>query len=764
MDALKALANERDVPYQSLVNRIPMALPLFTITAFLSAFLLFSVQPMFAKMVLPMLGGTPAVWNTCLVFFQVALLGGYGYAHVTTARFGVQRQAALHVALLVLTLFALPIGLPRGWRPPNEANPIPWLLGLLLVTVGLPFFVVSTSAPLLQKWFANTGHPAARDPYFLYAASNLGSLLALLSYPVVVEPKLRLVDQSLAWACGYGLLVALTFRCARTLWRSGRSEAQGQSPGTGPASPPLSSRAEPGVGVPISRRVWWVMLSFVPSSLMLGVTTYLSTDIAAVPLLWVIPLAIYLLTFVLAFARRSLVPHSFTVRALPPVVLCLTILIVSKQTKPVWLMMSLHLLMFFVAAMVCHGELAKDRPPARSLTEFYLWLAGGGALGGLFNALVAPMIFDTFLEYPLAMVLACLLRPGLSPHSPRPPSHWLDYAMPAALGALVAGFALSLQVISVTPERLRVLLLCGPPALLCYSFRYRPVRFGLGIGAFLLVGLFVTTDWEHVVNLKRSFFGVYKVLRVGRYHELMHGTTLHGLQSLDPARRREPLTYYHPTGPLGQLIDTFAGDVPRLHNVAVIGLGTGSMGCYASPRQRWTFYEIDPTVKRIATNPRYFTLLQDCLETFEIVLGDARLSLARAPARHYDLIAIDAFSSDAIPVHLLTREAIRLYLAKLAAGGLVTFHVSNRYLALEPVLGDLAMAEDLVCLARKDHDVSEAQEAGGKTSSDWVVLARQLTDLGELTSDPRWRLVPGRRDSTVWTDDFSNLLGVFQWR
>ncbi len=343
---------------------------LFTLTSFLSAFLLFSIQPMFAKMVLPLLGGSPAVWNTCMVFFQTALLAGYAVVHFAVVRFRMRRQILLHVALLLWPLFLIPISLPQGWTPPTEANPIPWLIILMLHTVGLPFVVVAMSAPVLQRWFAHTEHPAASDPYFLYAASNCGSLIALLSYPVLVEPHLRLAQQSRVWTIGYGLLVLLLLGCAWITSRSSRMVTTERA------------SADRSVAPTIKRRLRWIVLSFVPSSLMLGVTTYLSTDIAAIPLFWVIPLAVYLTTFIVVFARHRVIAHGAMVSMLPFIVLPLTVLMTYEQTRPAWLPFPIHLLLLFVAAMICHGELAQGRPSPQYLTAFYLYLSIGGALGG----------------------------------------------------------------------------------------------------------------------------------------------------------------------------------------------------------------------------------------------------------------------------------------------------------------------------------------------------------------------------------------------
>ena len=737
----------------------------FALTAFVSSTLLFWVQPMFAKMVLPMLGGTPAVWNTCMVFFQAALLAGYMYAHATTVWLGARRQAAVHVGLLALSLLALPISVPESWLPPGDRNPIPWLLALLLVSVGFPFFIVSISNPMLQKWFANTDHPAAKDPYFLYGVSNFGSMLALLGYPVLVEPNLRLADQSWAWAIGYGLLVVMTLGCAVMLWQSPVTAAQTPGPGAASDGQSPSAIVESSGGLTVSRRMRWVMLSFVPSSLLLGVTTALSTDISPIPLLWVIPLAIYLFTFVLVFTRPPNLPHLFMVRALPIVILPLVLSMLAEAKRSMWLLIPLHLLTFFVAAMVCHGELAQDRPPTKYLTEFYLWMSVGGLLGGLFNALVAPIIFDSVAEYPLALVFACLLRPRTVPDKQKPLGRWLDFGLPGTLGALVVASTLGLQAGGVQPSLFSLSLTLGLPVMLCFSFRDWPIRFGLGVGAVMLANGFYPSGQGRVLHAERSFFGVYRIMLdpEEKYHLLLHGSTNHGTQSLDPAWRREPLTYYYRTGPIGQVFAAFTGAAAK-SSVAVVGLGTGSLACYGEPGQQWTFYEIDPTVERIARDPRYFTYLRDCSPTIQVVLDDARLSLRQAPDQSYGLIILDAFSSDAIPIHLLTKEAVALYLTKLADDGILAFHISNRYLDLRPVLGDLAQNAGLFCLTQDDGTISEAEIKSGKAISMWVVMARQPADLGTLAQDPRWERQPGRPGATVWTDDFSNILSVFRWK
>ncbi len=744
--------------YAGLPGDDPMLI-VYTVTIFLSATLLFLVQPMFARMVLPLLGGAPAVWNTAMVFYQAALLAGYGYAHATSAWLGPRRQVALHAVVLLLPLLALPIGVPPGWTPPAQGSPIPWLLSVLAVAVGLPFFVVSTSAPLLQKWFTATGHRAAADPYFLYAASNLGSMLVLLSYPSLIEPYLRLGQQSGLWTAAYGLLVVLTLACAVFVWRSLARRTvpavAGASDGPLPEAAPAPTAA---------RRLRWVLLSFVPSSLMLGVTTYLSTDIAAIPLLWVIPLAIYLLTFILVFARRPPLPHTLMVELLPIAMLPLVLVLASRATGPLALVLPVHPLALFVIAMVCHGELARDRPATGHLTEFYLWMSVGGVLGGAFTALLAPLLFTTVLEYPLTLVLGCLLvrRPKAAASTPM--QRVLDGALPIALGLLGAGLVAIVQARDPEGARAHMGLVFGLLVLVCFAFSRRPVRFGLGIAAILVAAGVYRGEEGRLLYAERSFFGISRVTRdePGGYHYLLHGTTLHGMQSLEPARRREPLAYFYRTGPLGQVFAAYGG--PRLRqSVAVVGLGAGAIACHATPGQRWIFYEIDPVVERIARDDRYFTFLRDCVPGVRVVLGDARLSLVSAPPRDYDLLILDAYSSDSPPLHLITREALALYLDKLAAGGILVFNISNRHMDFEPVLANLARDASLAALVQDDAVVSDEEYERGKRPSEWVVMARQPADLAPLAADPRWRQARGDPALAAWTDDFSALIQTFKW-
>ncbi|HEX2063045.1 MAG TPA: hypothetical protein VHE80_01350, partial [Acidimicrobiales bacterium] len=581
---------------------------LFTVTLFLSAALLFAVQPMFAKMVLPLLGGSPATWITSLLFFQVTLLAGYAYAHWSYRWLGPRRQSLVHGSLLLLGVVSLPVAVPEGWAPPATANPVGWLLVLLVVAVGLPFFVVSSTTPLLQRWFAGTHHTGAEDPYFLYRASNLGSMLALLAYPAVIEPGLRLADQGRLWTGGYLCLVALTAACAVASWRS---------PAVGDSALPEGERSPPTEPLGAARRARWVALAFVPSSFMLGVTSYVTADIAPVPLLWIVPLALYLLSFIAVFSRTPFAFYGLMVWVQPLLVLELVLLLLLDVTEPVLVVVAVHLLAMFVSAVVCHGRLAADRPPPGQLTEFYLWVAVGGALGGLFNAVVAPLVFDTVVEYPLAIVAACLLRPpARSPARKVSAAGLVDHLLAAAGAGMLAVFVLAVGR-AVGLGRVATQLAAFVPALLlCALFAGRPLRFGMAVAAVLVAGSLPLLAGGETLYADRSFFGVLRVERdsAAHLHRLVHGNTSHGAQSTEPHRRREPLAYFHPSGPAGDVLATVpaAASTPQ---VAVIGLGTGSLACHGRPGQRWTFYEIDPAVERVARDPRLFTYLRDCPPT-----------------------------------------------------------------------------------------------------------------------------------------------------
>ncbi|MGO9336909.1 MAG: fused MFS/spermidine synthase [Terracidiphilus sp.] len=747
-----------------------MLLVVFTVSMFVSSALLFLVEPMMAKMALPMLGGTPAVWNTCLVFFQTILLAGYLYAYASTKWLRRRSQIILHVSLALTPLAVLPLHIPAGWEPPSDSTPVFWVLAMLSVAVGLPFFLLSSSTPMLQRWFSHSGHKSANDPYFLYAASNAGSLVGLLGYPLLLEPALRLSVQSTFWSFGYALFLVLTVACGALVWRNRTETAPAQA----------ATIEEPDETAPRDmwrQRLRWIALAFVPSSLMMGVTTALTTDVPAIPLFWVLPLAFYLLSFVLVFAKRPPISHEWLIRRLPFLILIALIPTLCKTKLPLLALIALYLLTLFAIALVCHGELARSRPKITRLTEFYLWISFGGVLGGIFNALIAPVIFSTVVEFPLVLVLAAMLRPPID-QTPPPPEKAArvkrnDWLLPIALFLVMAGILTGLAHAGIELGSSLIILIFGYSMLWCMSFGKRPLRFAAGLVALLAASTLYHPNLGKILEAKRNFFGVIRVTDSpnGKLRYLLHGGTLHGSQSLDAARAREPLAYYTQTGPAGSILRAMqaktlpapAGD-PRQANWAVVGLGAGAMACYLQPGESLTYYEIDPLVEQMALDPHYFTFLQQCAPQAKIVLGDARLKLRPAPDAGYDLIVIDAFSGDMIPMHLVTREALALYLRKLAPGGMLAFHITNLYLDIAPTLGSLANDAGLVCMASDDRGVSQDQLDAGKLASHWLVMARSRADLGPLATDPHWVDIHVPPGTKVWTDDYSNLLHVIKWK
>ncbi len=752
---------------------------LYVLVTLLSALLLFTVEPMVAKMLLPLLGGSPAVWNTCMVFYQAVLLAGYAYAHLLTRRLNPRAQALTHAAVLALSMLALPLALPLGAAPRGEGSPIPWMLGTLALVAGAPFFVLSTTGPLLQRWFSGSGHARASDPYFLYAASNAGSLAGLLLYPLVIEPRWPLraaaaagaLSQSTLWSAGYAAFGVAAAACAVAAARS-----------AGPAAAPAIAVEHDADDAPSwRRRLLWVLLALVPSSALLGTTQYVTSDIAAVPLLWVVPLAIYLLTFVLVFSPRWRVParHSGTVLAVLAALVAASFM-ASTRGKG-FLLLPLHLATLFAIGLTCHGRLAEERPRASRLTEFYLLVALGGALGGVFNALLAPAIFRSVAEYPIALAAACLLRPRWKEEASRAPSRasrLLDLAVPLAF----AGLLLFLQLLRPAPGNEGswgvLAVRAGGPALIALALIGWRTRFALALSVLLVGGWMESAAPTASLHRERTFFGVHRVAttvglpfklvdaggretaRQVEFHVLIHGATRHGTQALDADLRGVPTTYYHPSGPLGQVFSELLPSPPP-GEIGLVGLGAGTIAAYGLPGQRFTYFEIDPAVIRIARDPRFFTYLADSKAAIETVPGDGRLLLGREPDGKYGLIVLDAFSSDAIPVHLLTREAVELYLRKLSPDGILAVHLTNGFMNLAPVIGAVARSLDLAVFVRTDRVEAPKELFEGKDGSTWAVLARGPARLEVLARDPRWA-APGEDPRYLWTDDYSNVLDVLR--
>lgn len=735
-------------------------LAVYTAAIFVSALLLFSVQPLFTKMVLPRLGGSPAVWSVAMVFFQSLLLFGYAYAHVLMTIRNRAVPVAVHLVLLVVAAMTLPLAIAAGWgEPPASGTPF-WLLGLFAVSIGLPFFALAANNPMLQAWFVRTGHPDGPDPYFLYASSNIGSFLALLSYPILFEPAFALRTQNLMWTGGYVLLIVLIAACGFLLLRSPPYVVQQASGANDVVAPGWLLRAR------------WIFLAAVPSGLLVAVTAHISTDVAAAPLLWVLPLSLYLLTWVLVFQSRPLIPHKFILLLQPLAIAGIVYLLAFGGERNLLLTLGGHQLCFFLIAMACHGELARTRPAARYLTGFYVALSFGGMIGGLFAGLIAPYTFSWIAEYPILVVLAVLCRPkeeDLPPKLKRlAPLSW-GLAIVAIIGAFVpemlGGKALDFMRDQMVSFASGIAALTVVLVVLLRADRWSIAA--LIAVALLLVRLYPNEDGK--VETVRSFFGVHKIVTNadGHYRVLMHGTTIHGAQKLlnddgtPVTGRPEPITYYHDTGGIGGAINGVRERKGGPLRVAVIGLGTGTLACHRREGEDWTFFEIDQSMIDTARDPKYFTYIRDCYPDMQPVLGDARLTFAKQPDGVFDMIVVDAYSSDAIPIHLATREAMEIYKRKLAPQGVVVMHVSNRHLELSSVVVGIADANGLKSWVFNE-DSERTAEYIFATSV--VISARDAADIGPLAaSDSKWEFSTPRKDSRVWTDDYSNVIGAV-WR
>jgi SAM-dependent methyltransferase len=715
--------------------------PLFAVAAFFGAGMLFLVEPMIARLLLPSYGGSATVWSTASLFFQVVLLLGYVYTDRTT-HLPPQRLRVLHCVVLLLPLLVLPLALPADAAPQAGVSPVLWLLRTLTLVVGLPFLVLATTGPLLQKWYSWRGLERSSDPYFLFAASNLGSFVGLLGYPFLIEPFLSLHQQLRLWSIGFGVFVVLTGACLLLPVGTPPREVD-----TGAAR--AMADDEPPEHLAPLRLLRWTAWAFLPSGLMLAVTAHITTAVAAIPLLWVIPLAIYLATFVAAFARSSRRPPGLVTRiAVLFAVIASLSAVVNVAHQPVLVAITIQMVMLALVAFSAHARLAAARPGPSRLTTFYLVVGAGGALGGLLNGVVAPLVFDRVLEYALLIVTVPLLLLGLdvdrrSSEEERRRRRVRLLAVSVALLLPAAGLALATHG---APATSLLLALVGC-AVLAWALTHSP-RLLCAVLVVSQAALLVSSDVD-VIDRRRTFYGSLSTKVVGDQHVLYDGTTLHGTQFLDD-RADDPTTYYSRTGPLG---DVFG--LRTFHDVAVVGLGAGTVAAYGVPGQTMTFYEINPAVVEVARDPDLFTYLTNSRADVRVVTGDGRLGLQAAPVASQDLIVLDAFSSDAIPVHLLTLEAVRMYADRLRLGGLLAFHISNNTFDLQPVLR--AAADSLGWVAI----VGEGEgDADGATPSTWVVLARTEQDLRGLDRRPGWSPLPSR--SVTWTDDYSSVLRVLR--
>ena len=710
---------------------------LYTVAVFFSAALVFLVEPMAAQLVLPRLGGSPSVWNTSLAFFQIALLAGYGYAHLLQRLRSVRRQMAVHLAVLAAAALVLPLRIGAGLGEAPPAHPVLWLLGALVASLGAPFAALSATAPLLQAWFARSNQEG-RNVYGLYVASNLGSLLALLAYPFLVQPLIGLRLQTGIWSAGYVLFAVLVL---------GLVLSAGRLAGEGAQAPAVAATE-----VAWTRRIAWILLAAAPSSLLLGVTAHITADVASVPFLWIPPLALYLLTFVIAFQNRPLIPPKI-VLVLQAIAAPACLWAVTVRTHD-WLpLLGLHLAAFFLTALVCHQALAARRPAPDRLTEFYLCVSLGGVIGGAFNAFLAPSLFNDVWEYPLVLALAGLARAS------RP---WPSYGPTLAL--LLAGLGAELFLanpdVQVAGAVVAALVLAAGAS--AFLLRDRPAAFAIVAGGLAIAGVVEHQRYD-VTESHRSFFGVVKlgqanVEGLGAVRYMVHGSTIHGAEALDPALRCRPLTYYAPNGPIGRVFADVEAHLPAA-SLGLVGLGTGTVTTLVRPTDTMRIFEIDPMVVRLASDPAKFDFIRGCARgPLSFAIGDARLSLAHEPPGRFDLLLVDAFSSDSVPTHLLTVEAMRIYLNAVKPGGLVLLHLSNRNLELTaPAAAAIVEAggSALTQTYAPPRDTPAFADAGAIV----VLAARTPQVLDAFRRDPRWRtMVAG--GAPAWTDDYSNVLGA----
>jgi hypothetical protein len=720
----------------------------FVATILAGSFLLFLVQPMVARMALPRLGGAPAVWNSAMLVYQTLLLAGYAYAHAL-ARIRPWLQAVVHLCVLAIGLIWLPIGLALTGGPTSVSPAlwVPWLLG---ASIGPLFFAVSAQAPLVQRWFSIASRGG--DPYALYAASNLGSFGGLIAYPLIVEPLLALRQQSLLWSGGYLLLIALVAACALRLPRAASGET----------ARPTSAPATRG------RVLHWIVLALVPSGLMLATSTYITTDIVAMPLLWVLPLGLYLLSFTIAFAANREIADVLT-RIAPITILLFGGIMIGGINEQPLVNLAIALTLLFMVSVSLHTKMYRLRPDPDRLTGFYLAMAFGGAAGGAFAGLIAPVVFDWTYEYPLLIFSAGLLVPQVYLTS-RIRRLWMTPRSRMIAQVVIVGVLLVLAGLTFR----------GPAEL--FGEGHQGLTFiviaavgVLSVGArasyalILAVTLVIFGGWRAVeLSLEqgartRSYFGVYTVRDSHNVRELDHGTTVHGIQFTgSPVLERLPTTYYAPPSGIGQAMGALDRLYGRRARVGVVGLGTGTLACYAQSRQRWRFYEIDPVVVRIARDTGQFSYLKNCLPNPTIRIGDARLSLEQDAPASLDLLALDAFSSDAIPMHLMTREAFASYARVLQPRGLLLVHISNRFLDLEPVVA--ALAADGGWHAAKLY-YQPPKHAAIASASQWIALTRDPATLRALAAgDPQWLPLTRKPGIAAWTDDYSTILPLLKWR
>lgn len=730
---------------------------LFLATILTGSFLLFLVQPMIARMALPRLGGAPAVWNSAMLVYQALLLGGYAYAH-RLSRETPRMQAIVHLILLFLAAFWLPLGL-AGFQPPADGSPIFWVPWLLVASIGPLFFAVAAQAPLMQRWYGLAGNEG--EPYSLYAASNIGSFAGLITYPLLVEPFMPLKSQNWLWSAIYIVLVIAVASCARTLRNSRNGSAEAEAKEQTVTLPAISWK----------RRLYWIILAAVPSGLMLSTTSHLTTDLMAMPLIWVIPLGLYLLSFSVAFADNQRAARIIKLAA--PFVLLITgavVFMLGGEAAINGLLASLSLL--FVVAVTLHNEMYRTRPDPSQLTAFYLMLSVGGVVGGFFCAIIAPLVFNWTWEHPILILCAALLLPQARLFSLGEEETFgrsgLMIIM-VALGLIALGIGIYGGValpLSGSTAKVIVLIATVVIGVLVVGNK---LAFTLALaGAMVANGGWDSLSKSMSHSRMRSYFGSYSINNTsdGGVRWLSHGTTMHGMQLL--ASPKVPISYYAPTSGVGLTM----GMAPRIYgpnaSIGIVGLGTGTLACYRQPGQNWRFFEIDPLMIEIAKDRHIFSFIDKCAPDVPITLGDARLTLGQVKPGTFDVLAIDAFSSDAIPLHLLTKEAFAVYKRALKPNGMLLVHISNRYIDLNPVIAAEAKAGGWASALRYDSPPQEMVDRGVRPSQ-WIALNQDPQTLAKMTGpvadkDPPyyqpdiWIKLDPAGNTDAWTDDYASVL------
>jgi len=722
----------------------------FTTSIFLSAVLLFSVQPMFAKLVLPLLGGSSSVWNTAMVFFQGTLLAGYIYAHIISKYLKIGMQILVHGAVLAFGCLFLPLSIAEGWTPPETGAQSFWLIALFAVSVGAPFFAISANAPLLQRWFSRTNDKDADDPYFLYAASNVGSLLSLCLYPIFFEPLLRLREQTGLWAFGYVILICAIMLAGLVMRRNQKDDMSNNV-----------DVMEPLQAVSLRQRLTWICLAFIPSSLMLGVTSHITNNIGSAPFLWIMPLALYLLTFIIVFAKNPIITSN-ALRYVTPIAVLGALWASFFSDLTVFISITIILVCYFFISLACHMKLVDKRPAAQSLTEFYIWMSLGGVLGGIFNALLAPLIFSNVFEYVIVLIVSFFIGSSLKKEV-QSLKAILVVLIPCVFASAVVFAILSALQVPI----IQALFFSGLITAFGLSTLNKNLKTSLALNFILVFMLAYVLPLmaRQDVLVDRSFFGILHVKAEtgnhGVIHKFSHGDTIHNIQLRDEELQTIPLAYYAE----GNTFDRGLKFVRNYFkserlNITMVGLGAGAMACYETPNDNWVYFEIDPAVVDMAMNPDYFSYMSKCSIKSDVRIGDARLKLNDLPDKSQDYIVIDAFSSNSIPTHLVTREALALYQSKLKKEGMIFFHSSNRVLDVSSVVVNIASDAGL------DSRYIEFQSFTGQDYAEYMAPSSALligsTEQMQAATkfDANWKKIIPSPDVGLWTDDYSHIVGT----